>query len=503
MDTVAPHTLWQDPGTDAVRRATRALRCAEAEQLRAALQVIDDADRHLAAQDLSVELREVERRAVRARIAEAMRLSELAVVTLLGQARTAREELPCTWRGFCEGRLDARTLRRIVETAEQLVHPASVEALDERAAAWVEERRPAQIDAWLRRFVAVREPEEHRRRAQAATRGRGLWLEHLDEGMSYLHALLPTLTAEAIRNRLRAVAVSPVQPVPHHPTVTFEQPEGPGRRGQPAETRAGGDPRTLAEREADMFAAWLLTGRTVDDVPVDATVAVMVPLETLTGQSDAPAVMRDRSRPLPPDQLLGLLADPATRPRWHTMIVDPMGSDDAPPDPPADHPPSGDRHRNDAPGAEHGPEPPEPPPHLGSSLSHPALGPTGVEFEVLAHEYSGRFVPRVLRDAVSFRDGTCQAPGCTVSAERCDADHRLAWPAGPTSAENLQMLCRRHHRMKSHGVLPREEDTGEQGSEEQGPEEKSLHEGGTAVGPPARTVDLRFPRRQMEYVVAV
>nr|WP_246349288.1 HNH endonuclease signature motif containing protein [Nesterenkonia xinjiangensis] len=482
------------------------MRRAEAEQVCAALQVVDDADRRLAAQDLTGQLRELERRAVRAQIAGAMCLSEHSVATLLRQARTARRDLPRTWRGFREGRLDARTLRRIVETSEQLVHPASLEALDARATACAEERRPAQIDAWLRRFVAVREPEEHRRRAQAAERARGLWLEHLDDGMSHLHALLPTLTAEAIRNRLRAVAVSPTQPIPHHSTLTPDGSENSDPAGGLAETRAGGDPRTLAEREADLFAAWLLDGRTVRDASVEASVAVMVPLAPLAGQSDAPAVMRDRSRPVPPDQVLGLLADPSTRLRWHTMIVDLAESDpdspdlQAPSDGPAIGPPARDGRRGDLLSTT------DPPSDSGASPAHPGLGPTGVEFDVLAHEYSGRFVPRVLRDAVSFRDGTCQASDCTVPAERCDADHRLPWPAGSTAAAHLQMLCRRHHRMKSHGVLPQAEDTRDQRPDVQHPGVQ--HPGdhrpdvGRAAGPPARTVDLVFPPQQVEYVCA-
>ncbi|WP_328821868.1 HNH endonuclease signature motif containing protein [Nesterenkonia haasae] len=53
-----------------------------------------------------------------------------------------------------------------------------------------------------------------------------------------------------------------------------------------------------------------------------------------------------------------------------------------------------------------------------------------------------------------FRDGTCQAPGCTVAAQCCDIDHQHPWEAGgETTGENLWALCRRHHRMKSHGHL--------------------------------------------------
>ena len=49
------------------------------------------------------------------------------------------------------------------------------------------------------------------------------------------------------------------------------------------------------------------------------------------------------------------------------------------------------------------------------------------------------------------RDGTCRYPGCATPAARCDLDHVIAYPAGPTSAANLQSLCRAHHGFKHHG----------------------------------------------------
>lgn len=56
--------------------------------------------------------------------------------------------------------------------------------------------------------------------------------------------------------------------------------------------------------------------------------------------------------------------------------------------------------------------------------------------------------PSALDRFVKNRDGTCRFPGCAAPAQRCDADHVVAWPAGPTDRTNLMSLCRRHHRTK-------------------------------------------------------
>jgi hypothetical protein len=49
---------------------------------------------------------------------------------------------------------------------------------------------------------------------------------------------------------------------------------------------------------------------------------------------------------------------------------------------------------------------------------------------------------------VKARDARCRFPGCVIAARFCDVDHVRPWPTGPTSADNLMCLCRRHHRVK-------------------------------------------------------
>ena len=62
-----------------------------------------------------------------------------------------------------------------------------------------------------------------------------------------------------------------------------------------------------------------------------------------------------------------------------------------------------------------------------------------------------------LREQVVLRDKTCVFPWCGRSARRCDIDHVIPYdhtdPAagGQTASDNLAPLCRRHHRLKTHG----------------------------------------------------
>ena len=60
--------------------------------------------------------------------------------------------------------------------------------------------------------------------------------------------------------------------------------------------------------------------------------------------------------------------------------------------------------------------------------------------------------PQPLVDFIVARDRRCRFPGCRQPARICDIDHAIAWEeGGRTSKENLGLLCRRHHRMKTHG----------------------------------------------------
>ncbi|MCK0177462.1 HNH endonuclease signature motif containing protein [Mycolicibacterium sp. F2034L] len=119
----------------------------------------------------------------------------------------------------------------------------------------------------------------------------------------------------------------------------------------------------------------------------------------------------------------------------------------------------------------------EPEPEAGSEVSNPpacpqdsgtALMPDGTILPILALAETIRAGARIkplqhpgpdpephyqpsakLAAFVRARDLFCRFPGCHVPAARCDIDHVVPWPYGPTHPSNLHCKCRTHHLAKT------------------------------------------------------
>ena len=415
-------------------------------------------------------------------IAEAVNRSEYVVTTEHRAACRATGQLPQVWAAFTQGRICDLRLRRITTTAQQLSTGEAVAELDDRAPGFAQTHRIGELDSWLKQFLHTAEPEAASQRFACAARDRRVTVTDFDDGMSLLTAVIPTLSARAIQRRLEAITGSPSHPVPHNPLIAehifaLEQhesftgmlphaaaePEGllaaehhtptvntaqhaaaqdesephdaaqhdglphdaahhaaqvdavleeswEERSPEPSPyqrvsidelptTRQGGDPRTLDQRAADAFCAWMLNAQTPEGIEIDAQIGIIVSEDTLTGASQSPATTRDGTTVIPAGNIQDLLAHQIGRLEWYQLL---HSADD----------------------------------------------------DLLAIKSSGRYPPPRLRTALWFRDTVCQAQGCTTPAERCDADHITPYETGgPTTAENLQLLCRKHHRLKSWGYL--------------------------------------------------
>ncbi|GAA4911371.1 hypothetical protein GCM10025790_02190 [Nesterenkonia rhizosphaerae] len=370
----------------------------------------------------------------RAAVRDAARIlgtSDRTATSILNTTQEAKCLLPHTWRAFCEGLIDLPRVRKTVDAGTTSSLPADLlQQLDQAAAEQAQRRSLSEFHHWLTRYTASLDPEAYARACEKETQARFVRFQHQSHGMSYLQAYIPTLEAAAIEKRLKAAArgmdqpsagqanSEPATPGAHTAGSSTAEPhtaEGPASDPQtsdPSTTNPqAADPRTLAQREADLLTAWLRDGR-VYDAAVDAKIMIMIPEATLTGEADEPAMAADRSWMIPAHQARHLAANPEAQHHWY----------------------QGSTRRDDR----------------------------NAEHDLLSARYIGRYPPTHLRDALIFRDGTCQAEGCTISAERCDVDHQTPWEhGGETTAENLWALCRRHHRMKSHGFLhpPQTENT--------------------------------------------
>jgi HNH endonuclease len=158
------------------------------------------------------------------------------------------------------------------------------------------------------------------------------------------------------------------------------------------ERRAAGDERTIDQLMSDL-ALDLLIGR-ADGVPVPAyarpVVNVTVSLETLAALRDDPAQLSGGT--VVPAELARAIAtrEGAT---WYRMLTDPAGDFVA--------------------------------------LSTRSYRPTGP----------------IWRHVVAAQP-TCAHPSCDRPSVECELDHVVEWPRGETSTDNLQPLCRRHHKAK-------------------------------------------------------
>ncbi len=174
-----------------------------------------------------------------------------------------------------------------------------------------------------------------------------------------------------------------------------------------AKARKEGDTRTLDQRRADTLARLVLGSASVpfngtqdSDTRVPALVHVTVGIETLLGLSEQPGDLKGYG-PITPVQARALAFGNGSV--WRRLITAPDGT--------------------------------------------------------LLHTDPTTYRPTASVDRlVRLRDRHCRFPGCAMPAQRCDLDHIQPFDhhkpeaGGPTTPENLQALCRHHHRLKTAGA---------------------------------------------------
>ena len=439
-------TPRRDANSDPVAQARRRAAIAQAELAEAALAYADlrraDHDArakrlrrasgsHFAADELSLVLRD----------------QPYTVRCLLARTRRLTSDLPSVWQAFRTGEMDAEQVRVTDRVARRVTEPATMAAIDGQAVDAAHTRTPKQLQAWLLRLVVSLEPLAFAQRHRRALAERRVTIVQGVDGIGYVTGEVTAADAAAIDATLAAAA----------------------------RTLGGDDPRTDQQRRADLFADLLLGRLQLTDADHDES-----------QPSDPDLVDPEAQDTRPQDWLEVEDIDPDTGELLtiHRVRLDPDGEtvDGAATAPPHDRPAFLRRRQtlrigvivplSSLLGASHTPgELPDRsgliPADVLRALIADTLHPINdhrnqVLFTRLLTDDHGRLLQTTelgrhpsarLAEAVSLRAGTCTFPTCTVPAERCDLDHHQPWPTGPTDADNLDPLCRRHHRAKTHAWL--------------------------------------------------
>jgi hypothetical protein len=385
-------------------------------------------------------------------VAVALRLTSTAASAMLVDSVLLTERLPATLAALRGGRVSwrhAQVMTDLVARLSDELRPIVEARMLERVGG----KTASQLRVAARRLIMKLDADALAQRVTEAIRGRRVVLYPGDDGMATLSAVLPVPVARAVLDALRQYA-------------------------EAAATE--GDDRTLGQRMVDCLVDLVLRPGEHGMPPVQARLTLVAAVETLLG-SDEPGEVDGH---LVPAEMvrqlavaLGLLPEPPA------ATVTSGGEDDgAPDDGSVDHVQveEADRQRRGgttaaAIGAVTGSRSAAAVAAVSALLRTRSLRGTALEHRphvALVDELTGQLV--ALSDAfglrrgqslgpppdspgyspeaeldrfVRHRDRRCRFPGCRARPIRCDLDHTVPWPWGPTSAGNLCCLCRHHHRL--------------------------------------------------------
>ncbi|MFP5334013.1 MAG: DUF222 domain-containing protein [Actinomycetes bacterium] len=378
-------------------------------------------------------------------VAARMRWTAWTAQRRMADAEALTNRLPRTLELLASGRLDYARVRAVVSGTAEL-DDACAGAVDAAVATVAPDLTTSQIAERVALEALAVDADAAARRAARARRGRRVGATPLPDGMAQLVAEGPAEDVAVILQGLTRAA---------------------------AATADADDERGVDARRFDLLADWgrsLLVGADTPATSGDWRPVVLVTMSAaaLLGLRDDPAHLqgygplpasvarqiaaRGRLRRLLTDDVTGAAIGLDGHDHPGAEVLAQLSAHRKPPDedPPDDGPPDEDPPGGVPPG---GPSPAgAPPPTPARDHAVPAPSTGGGTRCPTAARGGGRYRPRRLVDLlVRLRDGTCTMPGCRRQAVRCDVDHLLRWPEGPTCPCNLHPLCRRHHRLKHDG----------------------------------------------------
>ncbi len=334
-------------------------------------------------------------------VAAALRLSGSTAQMRIDVARTLVNHLPNTCSALAMGEISASHATVIAkETAAAIrngISEFAIYQIEERALAHAEFHTPGQVANKVRTTIAQLAPEEFEEVVDRAREARRVSCYNEADGMATVVAILPAQDAQTVMKSIEAyiLRMNEIDEKKRNAYVANFSTDA----GSAAQNATDTWSMLSADnKRADALTAILsqALASNVDEVrphrrPV--TVNVTIDLATLLGLAENPGQLSGYGAI--PASVARELASDAT---WKRFITDPQ---------------------------------------------------TGNLLDYGREKYEP---PQALVDFLLARDRTCRFPGCRQPASRSDIDHAQSWESGgETKPENLGLLCRRHHRLKTHG----------------------------------------------------
>ena len=358
--------------------------------------------------------RDMPLRALAAELGLAVKVNDRTMQTHMWDAHRLTTSFAATVTALEQGRISRGHVSAILDTGATLDDPAARAVFERTVLDYAQTTTPARTRAYAKQQADIHNPLTLQERHDLAVQGRRIWVTDVDDGMSVLSQLLPTVIAHGIIDRTtrqaqlikrtdaarrRAVPATNDATDASTPAASTSGDSGPGGEDCTGEEDVWFDERTIDQIRADLVADMLLTGTPGIDPTLDATpgglgairaiVQITVPVTTLTGVTSSGAEL-DGVAPVDPETAR-LLA--GTAPGWDRVMTDPV---------------------------------------TGMVLAVDRYQPTAAQQRFL-----------------NARDQHCRFPGCRRPARRCDHDHtRDHAHGGPTDICNLACLCSRHHTLK-------------------------------------------------------
>ena len=341
-------------------------------------------------------------------VATALRLSANTAQSRIDVARVLTNHLPATCQALATGDISPSHATLIArETSEAIKRGISTEDLihiENKALAHAEFHTPAQVGRKIRTLIAQCSPEAFEETVAIARDARNVRMYPESDGMATVIALLPAEDAQTVMLAINSLIESQSRSTlirSSHNSSCSNQPMDGLNKDSLADARSRqdslADARSMDMKRADALATIcgdLLARLEADHQPHrrPVTINITMDLPTALGLSENPAELVGYG-PIPASIARSLSADG----KWRRFITDPV---------------------------------------TGNLLDY------GRETYV---------PPQPLVDFLTARDRICRFPGCSQPARVTDLDHAVPWEeGGHTSPENLGLLCRRHHRMKTH-----------------------------------------------------